>query len=123
MSALRSMLVVAFAWLVTSLPAAASSIADHEPARGALMLGVVFVAALSWVMAYRRWWLPLLVWLPLALGASIFIGHLVDPTVSAVIRDELGLDYLMEADLCIAIAVVAPLMIAQSWMGRREMRR
>lgn len=100
-----------------------SELVSQEPARGALLLGVVFVVALSWVMACRRWWLPLLAWLPLSLAASMFVSHLIDPTVSAAIRDEIGLDYLMETDLFVAVALVAPLMIAHARLGRREASR
>lgn len=110
--------------LASAGPALAlSPIAEHEPARGALLLGLIFVVALAWVMACRRWWLPLLAWVPLSLAASAFVSHLIDPTVSAVIRDEIGLDYLMETDLFVAVAVVAPLMFANARLARKESAR
>ncbi|MFK8254047.1 hypothetical protein [Ancylobacter terrae] len=114
---MRRFLLSAFLLAGVVTPAFASA-ADHEPARGALLLGLIFVAALSWVLACRRWWLPLVAWTPLALGAAVYVAHLIDPAVSAAIREEIGADYLLEADLFAALAIVAPLMIVQSRLNR-----
>lgn len=116
---MRQFLLIAFLSAGLASPAFASA-ADHEPARGALLLGLIFVAALSWVLACRRWWLPLVAWAPLALAAAVYVAHLIDPTVSAAIRAEIGGDYLLEADLFAALALVAPLMIVQSRFNRGD---
>lgn len=119
MAARRLTSMILAVWFMPAAPAAAS-VAEHEPARGALFLGVVFIAAISWVMACRRWWLPLVIWPPLALAASGFIAHLLDPAIGAAIWNELGADYVIEADLCIALAVVVPLMLANMRMSRQD---
>jgi len=116
---MRQFLLSALLFAGVATPAFASA-TDHEPARGALLLGFIFVAALSWVLACRRWWLPLVAWAPLALAAAAYVAHLIDPTVSAAIREELGADYLMEADLFAALALVAPLMMVQSRLTRGD---
>ena len=114
----RRILVVAALLLAAPLPASAA-LADHEPAVGALWLGVIALTALSWVMACRRWWLPLLLWVPVTLLDAGLIAHFIDPATGSAVRDELGAFYLLQAELCEALVVVVPLAIAHGRLGRR----
>ena len=117
----RFMLMILAAWLVSAAPAAAG-VSDREPASGALWLAVIAVAGMSWVMACRRWWLPLLIWGPVAFLASELIAELGDPVIGPVVRNELGAGYILQADLCSALLVVVPLMFANIRLGRRTAR-
>jgi hypothetical protein len=117
----RFMLMILAAWLVSAAPAAAG-VSDREPASGALWLAVIAVAGMSWVMACRRWWLPLLIWVPVAFLASELIAELGDPVIGPAVRDELGAGYILQADLCSALLVVVPLMLANIRLGRRSSR-
>lgn len=118
MRARRFMMMIFAAWLISAAPAFAG-VSEREPASGALWLAVIAVASMSWVMACRRWWLPLLIWGPVAFLASELIAELGDPIVGPMVRDELGAGYVLQADLCSALLVVVPLMFANIRLGRR----
>ncbi|MCS0502527.1 hypothetical protein [Ancylobacter mangrovi] len=115
----RSVALVGAAWLVPAAPAFAG-VAEREPPSAVLWLLVVGVAALSWVMACRRWWLPLALWVPVALFDSSLVADLVDPVIGPAVREELGLSYMMQADLTSALTLVLPLMFANLMFSRRE---
>ncbi|MDF2997986.1 MAG: hypothetical protein K0R27_3623 [Xanthobacteraceae bacterium] len=121
MSARRFMMMICAAWLLSAAPAAAA-VSDREPASGALWLAVIAVASMSWVMACRRWWLPLLIWGPIAFLASELIAELGDPVIGPAVRDELGAGYVLQADLCSALLVVMPLLLANIQLGRHSSR-
>ena len=120
-ASLRWGALVLAAWLPAQ-PALAG-MAEREPPSAVLWLIVLGVAALSWVMACRRWWLPLALWVPVALFDSALVAELVDPVIGPAVRDELGISYVMQADLCSALTLVLPLMFANVMYTRREERR
>ncbi|MBS7537612.1 hypothetical protein [Ancylobacter lacus] len=107
----RRLVLILLAWLLPVLPASAG-VAEREPPSSVLWLGLLLVIAWSWVMAYRRWWLPLALWLPVALLVAGLIAPLADPAVADAVRAELGAGYVFQLDLCCAVAVVVPLMFA-----------
>jgi len=106
------------AFLLPSLPAYAG-MAEREPPAAVLWLLVIGIAAMSWVMACRRWWLPLAIWIPAALFISSLIADFADPVVGAAVRDELGLSYMLQADLAGALVLVLPLMLANIHFSRK----
>lgn len=114
----RRFMMILVAWLVPAMPAAAG-VSEREPAPGALWLAVFAVAAMSWVLACRRWWMPLVIWTPVAFLASELIAELGDPVIGPEIRSELGAGYIVQVDLCSALAVVVPLMFANIRLNRR----
>lgn len=118
----RRFMMILAAWLASAAPAFAG-VSEREPASGALWLAVIAVAGMSWVMACRRWWLPLLIWGPVAFLASELIAELGDPIIGPAVRDELGAGYVLQADLCSALLVVVPLMFANIRLGRGAARR
>lgn len=118
----RRFMMISAAWLISAAPAFAG-VSEREPASGALWLAVIAVAGMSWVMACRRWWLPLLIWAPVAFLASELIAELGDPIIGPMVRDELGAGYVLQADLCSALLVVVPLMLANIRLGRQALGR
>lgn len=111
-----SLAVAAFAAMNT-MPAHAG-IATREPPSVVLWLLVIGIAALSWVMACRRWWLPLAIWVPTALFISSLVADFADPVIGPVVREELGLGYIFQADLAGALVLVMPLMFANIRFSR-----
>ncbi|QIB36192.1 hypothetical protein G3A50_10140 [Ancylobacter pratisalsi] len=105
--------------MAPTVPAFAG-VAEREPPSAVLWLLVIGVAALSWVMACRRWWLPLALWVPVALFDSALVADLVDPVIGPAVRQELGLSYMMQADVTSALTLVLPLMFANAMFIRRE---
>ncbi len=105
--------------LLSTMPAAAG-IAEREPPSAELWIFVIGIAALSWVMACRRWWLPLTVWLPAALFIASLIADFADPVIGPAVREELGLGYIFQADLAGALMLVVPLMFANIRFDRKE---
>ena len=108
----------ALAFLLPALPAYAG-MAEREPPAAVLWLLVIGIAAISWVMACRRWWLPLAVWIPAALFISTVIADFADPVMGAAVREELGLGYILQADLAGALTLVLPLMLANIHFSRK----
>ena len=108
--------------LVGSPSFAFAGMAEREPPVPVLYLLVLGAAALSWVMACRRWWLPLAIWVPSALFISSLIADFADPVVGAAVREELGIAYILEADLAGALLLVVPLMFANIRFTRQEER-
>lgn len=106
------------AFLLPALPAYAG-VAEREPPAAVLWLLVIGIAALSWVMACRRWWLPLAIWVPAALFISSLIADFADPVLGPAVREELGLGYIFQADLAGALVLVLPLMLANIHFSRR----
>jgi len=106
------------AFLTSALPAYAG-MAEREPPAAVLWLLVIGIAAISWVMACRRWWLPLAVWIPAALFISTLIADFADPVVGAAVREELGIGYILQADLAGALTLVLPLMLANIHFSRK----
>ncbi|MBS9477483.1 hypothetical protein KIP89_10215 [Ancylobacter sp. VKM B-3255] len=96
--------------------------AEREPPVPVLYLLVIGAAALSWVMACRRWWLPLAIWVPCALFISSLIADFADPVIGAAVREELGVLYILEADLAGALLLVVPLMFANIRFTRQDER-
>jgi len=105
--------------LLLALPVQAG-VAEREPPPAELWLFVIGIAALSWVMACRRWWLPLAVWLPTALFVASLIADFADPVIGPAVRAELGLAYVLQADLAGALMLVVPLMLANVKFSRLE---
>lgn len=105
------------AFLLLDAPAYAG-VVEREPPPAVLWLFVIGIAALSWVMACRRWWLPMAVWLPAALFISSLVADFADPVVGAEVRAELGLLYIVQADLAGALMLVVPLMFANMRFSR-----
>lgn len=104
---------------IAAVPAHATVITEREPPSAVLWLLVIGVAALSWVMACRRWWLPLAIWLPTALFVSGLVADFADPVIGAAVREELGLSYIFQADLVGALVLVMPLMFANIQFTRK----
>ena len=94
--------------------------AEREPPSPVLWLLVLGVVALSWVMACRRWWLPLAIWVPSALFISSLVADFADPVLGPAVRDELGLSYIFQADLAGALVLVVPLMFANMRFSRDD---
>jgi hypothetical protein len=113
-----SLAFAAFASMA-AVPAHATVITEREPPSAVLWLLVVGVAALSWVMACRRWWLPLAIWLPTALFVSSLVADFADPVIGPAVREELGLTYIFQADLVGALVLVMPLMFANIRFTRK----
>ncbi|MDQ0346869.1 hypothetical protein [Ancylobacter vacuolatus] len=105
--------------LLLALPVHAG-VAEREPPMAELWLFVIGIAALSWVMACRRWWLPLAVWLPTALFVASLIADFADPVIGPAVREELGLAYVLQADLAGALLLVVPLMLANIRFSRKD---
>jgi hypothetical protein len=105
--------------LLLALPVHAG-VAEREPPMAELWLFVIGIAALSWVMACRRWWLPLAVWLPTALFVASLIADFADPVIGPAVRAELGLAYVLQADLAGALMLVVPLMLANVKFSRLD---
>jgi len=99
---------------------AVMGMAEREPPSPVLWLFMVGVVALSWVMACRRWWLPLAIWVPTALFVSSLVADFADPVIGPAVRDELGLGYIFQADLVGALVLVVPLMFANMHFSRRD---
>lgn len=108
--------------LLSSPSLALAGMAEREPPVPVLYLLVIGAAALSWVMACRRWWLPLAIWLPSALFISSLIADFADPVIGPAVREELGVAYILEADLAGALLLVVPLMFANIRFTRKEER-
>lgn len=105
--------------LLLALPAHAG-MAEREPPSAVLWIFVIGIAALSWVMACRRWWLPMAVWLPAALFIASLVADFADPVIGPAVRDELGLSYIFQADLAGALMLVVPLMFANIQFSRKD---
>lgn len=107
-----------------AVPSAASelavSIAEREPPALVLWFALFTIAGLSLVMACRRWWMPLTLWVPVAFAVSLIVAELADPVIGAAIREELGGFYVLQADLCAALAIIVPLALANSRFGRNS---
>ncbi|MBS7543617.1 hypothetical protein KHC19_10950 [Ancylobacter oerskovii] len=101
----------------------AGGMAAREPPATVLWFALFTIAGLSLVMACRRWWLPLMLWVPVAFAVSVIIAELADPVIGAAIRDELGGFYVLQADLCAALAITVPLMFANMRFGRHDDRK
>ncbi|MDQ0511172.1 hypothetical protein [Ancylobacter amanitiformis] len=99
---------------------ALAGVAEREPPSAVLWLLVIGIAALSWVMACRRWWLPLAIWVPAALFISSLVADVADPVIGPALREELGLGYILQLDLAGALVLVLPLMVANMWFTRKE---
>ncbi|WP_428032168.1 hypothetical protein [Ancylobacter sp.] len=96
-----------------------AGVIEREPPPAELWLFVIGIAALSWVMACRRWWLPLAVWLPTALFVASLVADFADPVIGPAVREELGLAYVLQADLAGALMLVVPLMFANIQFSRK----
>ncbi|TCK29948.1 hypothetical protein EV667_0033 [Ancylobacter aquaticus] len=105
--------------LFLALPVHAG-VAEREPPPAELWIFVIGIAALSWVMACRRWWLPLAVWLPTALFVASLVADFADPVIGPAVREELGLAYVLQADLAGALMLVVPLMLANIRFSRKD---
>ncbi|MCK0206780.1 hypothetical protein MWN33_01910 [Starkeya koreensis] len=105
--------------LLLAMPAHAG-MAEREPPSAVLWLFVIGIAALSWVMACRRWWLPMAVWLPAALFIASLVADFADPVIGPAVREELGLTYIFQADLAGALMLVVPLMFANIQFSRKD---
>lgn len=97
-----------------------AGMAEREPPSPVLWLFVIGMVALSWVMACRRWWLPLAIWVPAALFVSSLVADFADPVLGPAVRDELGLAYIFQADLVGALVLVVPLMFANMRFSRND---
>ncbi|WGD29267.1 hypothetical protein AncyloWKF20_16000 [Ancylobacter sp. WKF20] len=120
-SVAASLALAATFWLAAPSIALAG-MAEREPPVPVLWLLVIGAAALSWVMACRRWWLPLAIWVPSALFISSLIADFADPVIGPAVREELGVLYILEADLAGALLLVVPLMFANIRFTRKEER-
>lgn len=121
--AVRARLLVLASSGLAAVPAAATpalAVAEREPPALVLWLALLTIAGLSLTMACRRWWLPLMLWVPVAFAVSLIIAELADPVIGAAIRQELGGIYVLQADLCAALAIIVPLAFANSRFGRED---
>lgn len=99
---------------------ALAGVAEREPPSAAMWLLVVGIAALSWVMACRRWWLPLTIWVPAALFVSTLIADMADPVIGPAVWRERGPGYVLQLDLAAALVLVLPLMLANMRFSRKD---
>ena len=122
--AVRRILLVLTGWTLPAASALAAPItagmAEREPPAPVLWLTLLTIAGLSLAMSCRRWWLPLMLWVPVAFAVSLIIAELADPVIGAAIREELGGFYVLQADLCAALAITVPLMFANMRFGRED---
>lgn len=122
--AVRRILLVLTGWMWSVAAALAAPIAtgmaEREPPAPVLWLTLLTIAGLSLAMSCRRWWLPLMLWVPVAFAVSLIIAELADPVIGAAIREELGGFYVLQADLCAALAITVPLMFANMRFGRGD---
>ncbi|MFT0859991.1 hypothetical protein [Ancylobacter sp. G4_0304] len=112
--------LVAAALFALTLPAGATGMAEREPPAISVWLIMIGIAMLSWVMTYRRWWLPLAIWVPAALFVSTLIADFADPVIGPAVREELGSLYIFQIDLAGALMLVAPLMFANQRFSRQK---
>lgn len=110
------------AWLLSASPALAG-IAEREPPAVVLWLTLATVVGLCVVMVNRRWWLPLMLWLPVAFAASCLIADLGDPVIGPEVMAERGMTYVLQADLWAALVVALPLAFANLRFGRNDGKR
>ncbi|GAB4070167.1 hypothetical protein GCM10028812_37100 [Ancylobacter sonchi] len=111
-------------WILPAASALATPItggmAEREPPAAVLWITLLTIAGLSLAMSCRRWWLPLMLWVPVAFAVSLIIAELADPVIGAAIREELGGFYVLQADLCAALAIIVPLAFANSRFDRQD---
>lgn len=103
-----------------SFAQAAERLIPQEPPATALWLILAVVVLLSVTMVQRRWWMPLLLWVPVAFAASTLIADLLDPVIGPALREELGFAYVMQAELWAALVVALPLAFANLRFERSE---
>lgn len=115
-----SLLAAAAVPFLAAAGSAHAGMAEREPPSPVLWLFVIGMVALSWVMACRRWWLPLAIWVPAALFVSSLVADFADPVLGPAVRDELGLAYIFQADLVGALVLVVPLMFANMRFSRND---